>query len=78
MLPMFFQGRTSLASLWKLAPEGLAAVRGEMSGLEVAGWVALPQHARPTRSQQIFSINGRLIRSASLSQAVLEGFRAVV
>lgn len=63
-----------MAQLWKVPLDELVEVRGEVQGVSVEGWVALPQHARPTRNHQLFSLNGRIIRSASLSQAVLEGF----
>jgi DNA mismatch repair protein MutL len=67
-----------MAALWKIPLEGLTPVRGELAGMQLEGWVAQPQFARPTRSNQIFAINGRLIKSATLSQAVLEGFMPLV
>ncbi|CAN0334015.1 unnamed protein product, partial [Phaeothamnion confervicola] len=66
--------RERLASLWKLPVDGLLAFDGEVGGVRAEGFVGLPQYARPTRSQQLFSINNRIIRSQSLSQALLEGF----
>ena len=66
--------RERLASLWKLPLDALLAFQGEVGGVRAEGFVALPQYARPTRTQQLFSINGRVIRSQSLSQALIEGF----
>lgn len=63
-----------MSQLWKVPLDELVEVRGEAQGVTVEGWVGLPQHARPTRNHQLFSLNGRIIRSSSLSQAVLEGF----
>lgn len=63
-----------MARLWKVPLEDLVEVEGEVQGVRVQGWVARPQHARPSRNHQLFSLNGRLIKSTSLSQAVLEGF----
>ena len=67
-----------MAQLWKVPLEDLIEVQGEVQGVEVRGWVARPQHARPTRNHQLFCLNGRIIKSASLSQAVLEGFTPLV
>ncbi|MBT9586523.1 DNA mismatch repair endonuclease MutL [bacterium] len=67
-----------MAALWKVPLEDLVEVNGEVQGVEVRGWVAKPQHARPTRNHQLFCLNGRIIKSASLSQAVLEGFTPLV
>jgi len=67
-----------MAQLWKIPLADLVEVQGEVQGVRVEGWVALPQHARPTRNHQLFSLNGRIIKSASLSQAVLEGFSPMV
>ena len=67
-----------MAALWKIPLEGLVAVSGALEGMQLHGWVAQPQWAKPTRGHQIFAINGRLVRSATLSQAVLEGFTPLV
>jgi DNA mismatch repair protein MutL len=67
-----------MAQLWKVPLEDLVEVQGEVQGVEVRGWVAKPHHARPTRNHQLFCLNGRIIKSASLSQAVLEGFTPLV
>lgn len=67
-----------MAHLWKVPLEELVEIKGEIQGVAVQGWVARPQYARPTRNHQLFSLNGRIIKSASLSQAVLEGFQPLV
>lgn len=67
-----------MSQLWKVPLEDLVEVEGEVQGVQVHGWVAKPQHARPTRNHQLFCLNGRIIKSASLSQAVLEGFTPLV
>lgn len=67
-----------MAHLWKIPLDDLVEVRGETQGVLIEGWVARPQHARPTRNHQLFALNGRIIRSASLSQAILEGFTPLV
>lgn len=67
-----------MAQLWKVPLEDLVEVEGEVQGVQVRGWVARPQHARPTRSHQLFALNGRVIRNASLSQAILEGFNPLL
>ena len=67
-----------MAQLWKVPLEDLVEVEGEVQGVQVRGWVAKPHHARPTRNHQLFCLNGRIIKSTSLSQAVLEGFTPLV
>lgn len=67
-----------MAQLWKVPLEDLVEVEGEVQGVQVHGWVAKPHHARPTRNHQLFCLNGRIIKSTSLSQAVLEGFTPLV
>lgn len=67
-----------VAQLWKVPLDDLVEVEGEVGGVHVHGWVAKPHHARPTRNHQLFCLNGRIIKSSSLSQAVLEGFTPLV
>lgn len=66
--------RQRLARLWKIPAEDFIEVSGETAGLAVSGYVALPQHARSNRTAQTFSVNGRVIKSQTLSQALIEGF----
>lgn len=63
-----------LAWLWRIPARDLVEVEGEWEGVRARGLVALPARARPNRSAQIFVLNGRLIRSPALSQALLEGY----
>ncbi len=66
--------RQRLARLWKIPAEDFIEVNGETAGLAVSGFIALPQHARSNRTGQTFSVNGRVIKSQTLSQALIEGF----
>ncbi len=63
-----------LSRIWKVPAERLIPIQGQGEGLQVDGLVALPPEARSTRAAQIFLMNGRVIRSNSLSQALQEGF----
>jgi len=63
-----------LSRLWKIPSDRLIPIQGQGEGLLVDGLVALPPEARSTRAAQIFLMNGRVIRSNSLSQALVEGF----
>ncbi|MBI3924900.1 MAG: DNA mismatch repair endonuclease MutL [Armatimonadetes bacterium] len=70
--------RQRLAAMWKVPEQDLVPVKGTVEGVSVEGYAAPPQHTRRNRTGQVFSINGRLIRSAMLSQAVHEGFSPMV
>jgi len=63
-----------LSRLWKVPSDRLVPIQGQGEGLLVDGLVALPPEARSTRAAQIFLMNGRVIRSNALSQALVEGF----
>lgn len=63
-----------LASLLKIDPSQLVEVHGEADGISVRGFVGRPPTARTNRTGQFLLVNGRIIRSAMLSQAWLEGF----
>ncbi len=63
-----------LASLLKVDPAQFVAVEGETDGIRVQGFVGLPPTARNNRTGQFILVNGRIIRSALISQAWLEGF----
>lgn len=67
-----------LARLWKAPREALVPVCDQSEGVRVEGVVALPAHTRGNRTGQILVVNGRLIRSAALSQALFEGFSPLV
>jgi DNA mismatch repair ATPase MutL len=66
--------RERLATLWKIPTQAFVAFSHEVNGIQAEGYVALPHYAKSNRSYQLFSLNGRLIKSQALSQAVLEGF----
>ncbi|MEW6281445.1 MAG: DNA mismatch repair endonuclease MutL, partial [Candidatus Eremiobacterota bacterium] len=66
--------RERLATLLKVAADHLLEIAGEVDGHRVTGFVGLPALARPTRAGQYVLVNGRIIRSPLISQAMLEGF----
>jgi len=50
----------------------------ERAGLRVQGLVSRPTFTRPTRSGQSFFVNGRSVRSRSLTHALDEAYRATM
>lgn len=70
--------RERLATIWKLSADDLIDVAGMVDGMTAVGLVARPEKVKSNRTGQIFTVNGRLIKSATLSQAVLEGFSPTV
>ena len=52
----------------------LADVRSMTEGIEVNGYVGLPENVRANRNFQIFFINGRYIRSRTVSAALEQAF----
>jgi DNA mismatch repair protein MutL len=50
----------------------------ERAGLRVQGLVSKPTFTRPTRSGQSFFVNGRYVRSRSLTHALDEAYRATM
>ena len=79
---LFFSPETSLtlrlAELWKLEEKDLLLLSGERDGIRVEGVIAKPTFHRRNRGAQILAVNGRLIRSTTLSQAFTEGFDPLV
>lgn len=67
-----------LSRLWKIPADRFVPLEGEGDGLLVDGLVARPPESRSTRSNQLFLLNGRVIRSNSLSQALQEGCAPLV
>lgn len=63
-----------LASFWKVEESELLLLHGERDGITVEGMIAKPAQSRRNRSAQVLAVNGRLIRSQTLSQAFSEGF----
>lgn len=76
--PAGVSAKQRLASVWKLDSDDLLPVCGEYKGMMCEGWVAKPKCARSNRNSQLFLLNGRVIRSQNLSQALLEGFSPLV
>lgn len=52
----------------------LADVHSMTEGVEVNGYIGLPENVRPNRNFQIFFINGRYIRSRTVSAALEQAF----
>lgn len=63
-----------LSRMWKVPVDRLLPIQGQGPGLLVDGLVVLPPESRTSRASQIFLMNGRVIRSTALSQALQEGF----
>ena len=53
---------------------GLKAVKGTWDGISVEGFVSRPNACKGTRAQQHFFVNGRAIRSRTLSAALEEAY----
>jgi len=56
----------------------LVNVAAELEGMELSGLIAKPEAARGNRQRQSFFINGRLIQSKILTQAVEEASRTML
>jgi DNA mismatch repair protein MutL len=67
-----------LADFWKIDESDLLPLHGERDGIVVEGMIAKPAQNRRNRSAQVLAVNGRLIRSQTLSQAFTEGFDPLV
>jgi DNA mismatch repair protein MutL len=67
-----------LADYWKLEESELLPLQGERDGIAVQGLLARPAQNRRNRGAQILAVNGRLIRSQTLSQAFSEGFDPMI
>ena len=67
-----------LAETWKLEESDLLPLSFERDGIVLEGVIAKPAFNRRNRGAQILAVNGRLIRSQTLSQAFTEGFDPMV
>lgn len=67
-----------LADFWKLDESDLLPLNGERDGIVVEGILAKPAQNRRNRGAQVLAVNGRLIRSQTLSQAFTEGFDPLI
>jgi DNA mismatch repair protein MutL len=56
----------------------LLPVGWERGGIRVEGYVSRPSFTRPTRSGQSFFVNGRFVRSRTLTHALDEAYRATM
>ncbi|MBQ7568540.1 DNA mismatch repair endonuclease MutL [bacterium] len=63
-----------LIKLWKIPNDTLIPIAGENGEMTVDGYIALPFYTRNNRNNQLILLNGRIIKSSNLSQAVQEGF----
>ena len=79
---LFFPPEASLvrrlAETWKLEESDLLPLSYERDGVILEGVIAKPAFHRRNRGAQILAVNGRLIRSQTLSQAFTEGFDPMV
>lgn len=55
--------------------EGCISLKGSFDKMKVNGLVSKPENCRPSKSLQIFFVNGRLIKSKLLSTALEEAFK---
>lgn len=67
-----------LAKLWKIPDGTLIPILRENGNMAVDGFVALPSFTRNNRNNQLLLLNGRIIKSSNLSQAIQEGFSPLV
>ncbi len=67
-----------LAKLWKLDSSDFIPIFDSSEGMSVEGFVARPSAAKSSRTYQLLVMNGRVIRSQNLSQALLEGFSPLI
>lgn len=55
--------------------DGTIPLKGSLDGMKIAGLVSKPENCRPSKSLQIFFVNGRLIKSKLISTALEEAFK---
>ncbi len=63
-----------LVKLWKIPDDTLIPIAYAKGDMVVDGYVALPFYTRNNRNNQLLLLNGRVIKSSNLSQALQEGF----
>lgn len=69
---------TRLAEYWKVEPHEILELRSDRDEVSVTGVIARPTQNRRNRGAQVLAVNGRLIRSQTLSQAFTEAFDPLV
>jgi len=57
--------------------KGLIEIKSQDEGVSVTGFATAPAHARGSRSQQHFFVNGRYIRSRALQTALEQAYKNV-
>lgn len=67
-----------LADFWKVPDRELLPLQQAVGEIEVEGVIAKPTFHRRNRTAQLLAVNGRIIRSQTLSQAFSEGFDPLV
>ena len=55
--------------------DGTIPLKGSLDGMKIVGLVSKPENCRPSKSLQIFFVNGRLIKSKLISTALEEAFK---
>lgn len=55
--------------------EGTIPLKGSLGKMKITGIVSKPENCRPSKSLQIFFVNGRLIKSKLISTALEEAFK---
>ncbi|MDO5295678.1 MAG: DNA mismatch repair endonuclease MutL, partial [bacterium] len=63
-----------LVKLWKIPDNTLIPIARASGDMVIDGYIALPFYTRNNRNNQLILLNGRVIRSSNLSQALQEGF----
>ncbi len=58
--------------------EDITEVSGESEGIAVKGYISLPEKSRTNRNMQIFYINGRLVRSKTLTFALEDAYKSYI
>lgn len=56
---------------------GLAEIETEVGGMRVRGFVSPPHLTKPTRAQQFFFVNGRPVRTRTLTAALDQAYRSL-
>ena len=56
----------------------LQYAESESGGISVEGYIMKPLYARPNRSHQLFFVNGRSVRSFTLTNALEEAFKTLI
>lgn len=67
-----------LSKFWKVPEKELMEVQQVVGEIEVVGVIARPTYHRRNRTAQLIAVNGRIIKSQTLSQAFQEGFDPLV